>query len=348
VRFLFAALVLASLGVDAYAQPRTPTAAVLSPEAAVVAAQEGGAIHVWDRASGKKLAEIKSASFFRGAVAPGALIGVVDDGIRVWRGPRYQTQVKLRAPKVLSMGRALISQNGKVAVALYPKDGGVGDPNTVGVWDAHTGATRATLGFERGRVLGVALSVDGETLALFGDEPGRGALLRVVRLAARTSRELLRWQSADRTTYSAALSVDGRLLALGAGERLLIWDLPRRALIAEARTDAIKALFPAALRGPAVQMPGAHQVVFAPDGKNLCTLHAFGVVGVALWQLGRGPRATLRPTAWIKRPQTGGTMRQLAFDPRGKLWLISATFSPSVWVHTPQRDRFVEERVLAP
>jgi hypothetical protein len=341
---------LLSLGAagPAAAQPRTPTTAVLSADASVVAAQERGTIRVWERASGRLVAQLKSSSFFRGAVAPGALVAVVDGGITVWRGPRFGQAVKLRGvPKALSMGRALVSADGRVAVGQYPKDGGVGDPNTVGVWDARSGASRGAVTLERGRVLGVALSRDGRLAALFGDASG-AAQLRVCELSNRGPRELWRWESAShRTTYSAAFSDDGKLLALGAGERVLLWDVPARRLRGEVSTAAVKALFPAELRGPSVQLPGAHQLVFSPDGKQLATLHAFSVVGVAVWRVKPGSaRATLQPTAWIKRPETGGTMRQLAYDRGGKLWLVTATYSPNVWVHAPRGDRFVEERTL--
>ena len=346
-------VLLSLTAVPVGAQPRAPTTAVLSGDASVVAAQERGTIRVWDRASGKLLAQINSSGFFRGAVAPGALVAVVDGGLTVWRGPRFAQAVKLRGvPKVLSMGRGLVSADGRIAVGQYPKDGGVGDPNTVGVWDARTGASRGAIALERGRVLGVALSRDGKLAALFGDvtSPAAAAQLRVCELSGRAPRELWRWESAShRTTYSAAFSADGKLLALGAGERVLLWDVPARRLRGEASTAAIKALFPAELRGASVQLPGAHQLVFAPDGKQLASLHGFGVVGVALWSVRAGSaRASLQPVAWIKRPETGGTMRQLAYDRGGKLWLVTATYSPNVWVHAPRGDRFVEERTLTP
>jgi hypothetical protein len=346
--------VLLSLGASgqASAQPRTPTTAVLSADASVVAAQERGTIRVWDRGSGKLLTRIKSSGFFRGAVAPGALVAVVDGGITVWRGPRFGQAVKLRGvPRALSMGRALVSADGRIAVGQYPRNGGVGDPDTVGVWDARSGASRGAVTLEQGRVLGVALSRDGRLAALFGDVPGAAARLRVCDLSGRAPRELWRWESARlRTTYSAAFSADGKLLALGAGERVLLWDVPARRLRGEASTAAIKALFPPELRGASVQLPGAHQLVFSPDGRQLATLHAFGVVGVALWRVGRpgSARAPLQPAAWIKRPETGGTMRQLGYDRGGRLWLITATYSPNVWVHAPRGDRFVEERTLTP
>ena len=103
------------------------------------------------------------------------------------------------------------------------------------------------------------------------------------------------------------------------------------------------ALFPQALRGSAVAIPGAHGVAFDPRGRELVTFHGFGVVGVARWSVG-----PLRPRRWLKRPLVGGTMRQVAWDRDGKLWLVTSSYSPRVHVHTPRGDRFAAERVLRP
>lgn len=337
----------------AQAQPQTPTVAVLSPDARLVAAQTGDRIRVWERATGKLQASIKSAPMFRGAVVPGALIAVVDHGVIVRRGPGLRQTVRLKTPKVLSWGRAYLSADGRVAAALYPKDGGVGDPDTLGIWDARSGARRGAIRFSRGRILGAALTRDGARVALFGDAGRQRALLQVHRLAGkRATKQILSWSSAaHRTTYSAAWSADGRRLCLGAGTQLLLWELRGRRprLAAQAPTAAVKALFPAALRGPAVRMPGAHGLAFSADGEQLISLHGVGVVGAARWRVTRrGLSFSLSARAWIKRPRTGGPMRQLAFDAAGAPWLVSSTYASKVWVHAPRGGRFAVVRVLAP
>lgn len=342
-----AALLLVAL--PARAQQQTPTVAVLSPGADLVAAQTGDRIRVWERATGKLQASIKSAPMFRGAVVPGALIAVVDGGVVVYRGPRLTRTVRLKTPRVLAWGRAHLSADGRVAAALYPKDGGVGDPDTLGIWDARSGARRATISFSRGRMLGAALTRDGAMVAVFGDVDRQRALLQVHRLAGkRAAKQILSWSSAaHRTTYSAAWSADGRRLCLGAGRELLLWDLSGRRprLVAQTPTAAVKALFPPALRGPAVRMPGAHGLAFSADGKQLVSLHGVGVVGAARWRV---TRRGLSPRAWIKRPRIGGPMRQLAFDAAGAPWLVSSTYAPKVWVQAPKGGRFDVVRVLAP
>jgi len=348
-RYLHIVCLLLLTAAPAQARQQAPTVAVFSPSARLVAVQTGDRIRVWERATGKLQAAIKSTPMFRGAVVPGALIAVVDDGVVVRRGAGLKKTVRLATPKVLSWGRAYLSADGRVAAALYPKDGGVGDPDTLGLWDARTGARRAAITFARGRALGAALTRDGEMVAIFGDVGRKRALLQVHRLAAkRASKQILSWSSvAHRTTYSAAWSPDGRRLCLGAGRQLLLWDLAGRRprIAAEAPTAAIKALFPPALRGPAVRMPPAHGLAFSADGRRLASLHGMGVVGAARWRV---KRSGLTPLAWIKRPRMGGPMRQVAFDEAGALWLVSSTYAPKVWVHAPKGGRFEVARVLAP
>ena len=340
---LLALLVAVQGGSAAANPPRTPAAVVMSEDASRVAAEVQGRAFVWDRSSGKRLASFKVDQFFRGAVTKGALVLIGEDSVKVRRGPRYSRVVKLKTPKTISMGRTCISANGKVAAAYYPKDGGAGDPDTTVVWDAVSGAIRATLPLGRGRVQGAVLSRDGRLLAVYGDEPGKKALLRVYRLGKRGAKAFIRWDSArHRTTYSAAFSPDGRLLALGAGQQLLLWDIKRRRVARSAATDAIKALFPAPLRRYVTDMPGAHQLAFSADGAQLAALHGFKVVGVSRWSV-----ADLKPRAWLKRPRAGGTMRHLAWDPRGKLHLISASYSTNIWLHAPKGDRFTTTRVLS-
>ena len=328
------------------APPPRPTVAILSADASLVAAQTDDQIHVWERKSGKKLATVRNQGAFRGALAPGALVAVSDRGITVWRGEGYDRPVKLALPKLLSIGRAAISRDGRVATAIFAHDGGVGDPDTVGVWDARSGATRGRVTLPRARVQGTALSADSRWLAIFADRPGgKGAVLWVHPLGARVGKPLLRWLSVeDRTTYCAAFAPPpARRLALCAGQRLLIWDLGRRRIVARAETRALAALFPSELRAALPAMPGAHGVAFSPDGKELLTLHGFRVVGVARWSV-----APLAPTSWIKRPLVGGTMRQVAWDPGGAVWLVTSSYAPRVTVHQVRGGRFAPLRVLEP
>jgi hypothetical protein len=346
-RLLLPLLLVASEALAQKGPPPRPTVSILSTDASLVAAQTDDTIYVWDRRSGKRRGRVRNRGFFRGALAPGALVAVSDSGVTVWRGATYDEPVKLAVPKVLSMGRTAISRDGRVVAAIFAGDGGGGAPDTVGVWDARSGALRGRVTLAGARVQGTVLSDDGRWLAIYADRPGaKGALLQVHALGGRSLRKpLFRWQSvADRTTYCAAFAPPPqRKLALCAGHRLLLWDLDRRKIVARAQTKAIAALFPAELRGALSEMPGAHGVAFSPDGRELLTLHGFRVVGVARWST-----APLRPTGWIKRPLVGGTMRQVAWDHAGGIWLVTSGYSPKVTLHQPRAGRFAPVRVLKP
>lgn len=328
--------------------PPTPTVALLSPDARLVAAQSGRTIRIWRRSSGKQLVKLDNNAMFRGALAASTLVGVAGDGVRAWFGPGFKRSVKLKVPKVISLGRMSISANGRVATILYRKDGGVEDPDTVGVFDTRSGRKLAQLTLparRAARVLGAALSPDGRTVAVFGDEhKGKAALLRIYRVGRGKPKLLHRWRDrAEGTCYSAAFAPDGRTLALGTERRLLLWDARKGRRIAARDTNAIKALFPRQLQSPRLRMPGPHLIAFRRDGKQLVTLHGFGVVGVARWKVDG-----LKPVGWIKRHRAGGTMRAIAWDRRGTVWLASSTYSPRVWLHAPRGDRFATVKVLGP
>lgn len=334
---------------------RVPTAAVMSADAGLVAAQEHMTVRVWQASTGKLLCSFESDAFFRGSIAKGALALVTEEGLEVRRGPGFAKRVKLKAPKALSVGPTSISADGSLAAALYTSDMGAGSHDRVGVYDALTGASLARLRLRAkgARVMGAALGPEGRLVAVYGDRRGKRALLEVYELkspgkgkskAKSKVRRILRWSSKTlETTYSAAISPDGRLLALGAGKRILLWDLKRRKLLRAADTAAAKALFPPLLRGPGVKLPGAHLLAFSADGSRLASLHAFSVVGVATWSV-----SSLKPTAWIARPRSAGTMRQAAWAPDGTMRLITAGYSSTVTVHAPKGRRFAPLRALTP
>ena len=339
-------LLTASMATASPGAPRVPTAAVFSADGALIMAQEHRSVRIWRRADGKLLHTLEADPMFRGAVTQGVVALVGDKGPEVRRGDGLKTRVLLKAPRVISYGRAAVSGDGSLAAVPYRADGGAGDNDTVGLFDSRTGAMLARLGLgKRARVLGVVLGQAGRLVLLFGDGPGRGALVRLYGLVGkrRVARRRLNWSSKrHKTTYSAALSQDGRAMALGAGQELLLWTLGGK--IAGPRktsTAAIKALFPPLLRGPGVQLPGAHQLTFAPDGARLATLHAFGVVGVATWDV-----KSMKPTAWNARPSSGGTMRGAAWGEKGGLWLITAGYGPLVTLHAPRGNGFGPVRVL--
>ncbi len=335
---------------DVEAKGQVPLTAIFSPWGELVGAQDEAAIYLWDRRSGKQRGKIPHAVPFRGSLTPGGLVAAGAKGLRVFSGGVFQHQTEVRLPPGVTVGRTAISQNGKVVAASFPGGGGAGDPDSVGVWNGRTGALRQRITLKQGRVQGLLLSRRGELLAIYGDDPVQGALLRVYRLKGTSARPIIRFtHRGDRTTYGAAFGPRDKMLALCSGRRLVLWDLVRRKITAQVETQALMPLFPIQLRKAGFNMPGAHGVAFSSNGKRLSTLHAFGVVGVGLWDVSRrkrkGRARELKPLRWINRPRKSGTLGQLAWD-RGKLWLLT-TDSGTVRLHTPHGDRFRQVRTFS-
>jgi hypothetical protein len=108
---------------------------------------------------------------------------------------------------------------------------------------------------------------------MFGDYPAKSrALLKVYRLtpmaSSKKSPAWIDWSSTkDQTTYSAAFSADGHRLVLGAGNRLLLWDIPKRTL--NGQTDTVKQQsFSPQPSKRENSSRGAHQIAFAPVVKS--------------------------------------------------------------------------------
>ena len=324
-----------------------PTVALLSPSAGRVVAQQGDAIHGWSR-EGKLLAKAKSTSPIRGALADnGALLGVFSGKLAVLRGQKLKRRVPLKLPKGISTVLVTaLSAEGRIAAALYARDGGAGDATAVSFYDARGGRLLGrVLTTRKGeRFLGASLSADGRRAALFGDIGRRVAVVQVFDLRGRRPKRLLRWQSAaDKTVFSATLSAAGDRLAVGAGQRLVLLAVPSGKVLQARSTAATLALFPPQLRRLVPRFPGAHQLAFSRDGKVLAVFHAFGVNGVARWEV-----SSLKPKRWLPRPQSAGLPRQLAFSRDGRLWLVTAGRGGVVELFEGQGRAFRRRRRLDP
>jgi WD40 repeat protein len=347
------------------AEARTPgTTALLSPDAQHIVAQRGPKLAMWGLA-GARLGSSSNKAPLRGALAGGALVGVFEartgtgQRLLVLRGKGYRKRVSLRLPKtILTVLRTAISPDGRVAAAFYAADGGAGDATAASFFDARSGRRlgRARLAKGKGRWFGASFSRDGRRVALYGDIGRQSALVEVYALAQgkrcprRRGRrgpgcvsKLSRWKhAADKTVFSAALSPDGSRVAVGAGRRLVILDAKTGRSLRSRPTRATLALFPARLRRLVPRFPGAHQLVFSHDGKSLAVLHAFGVTGVARWDVAR-----LAPSRWLPRPASQGLPRQLAFSPAGSLWLVTAGRGAAVELFEATGRGFLRRRGLS-
>jgi hypothetical protein len=329
------------------AAARTPTVSILAPDGQFVAAQANGKIAIWRRGSVKPLATIKDGTPFRGVLTRRALVGMADDGLRVWSGKRYARSRLLPLPKTLSTGPIGISADGRVGAMTFPRDGGVGDPNAVRVWDLGTGRVTHDFYFAEERVLGLAFSADGQTLAIIGDRRRQAARAWVYRLAPRRSMRLvIDWTHADGVTcYSVALSPSGSHLAVGTEREIQLWDLKRAQLVrADSTQQIVDRLFPAQVRRMRLKMPPAHRLGFSPRGDRLYSMHAFEIVGVAQWRV-----PGLEPLHWTPRPEGGEMMRDLVFQRENDLLLVTSGYgSPVTLYRSPGAGApFAVERTFA-
>jgi WD40 repeat protein len=239
------------------------TALALSPEGSLVAASlggsdDGGAVLVWDSATGKRLAWLPGGADALAFTPRRDLLATAGAGGRVvlWSVREGKQVAALPARRTEVRGLAF-SPDGRLLAA-----GGSG--GTLTVWDWQTGLPVSRgLGYPYD-VYAVAFSPDGATLAMCGR--GTTRLLDVA-----TGRLLLDLRTDD---YSAALafSPDGRRLAVGnrgtpyRPGKVSVWELEDgRGL--------------QTLRGLASQVA---RVVFSPDGRLLAALaHNWQV---AVWE----------------------------------------------------------------
>src|SRR5205823_14657647 len=133
--------------------------------------------------------------------------------------------------------------------------------NTFKLWDLATHKVRATLEGHTNRVMGVAFSPDGKTLASASNNE-----IKVWDVAAGRAIDTLT-QSGE--VASVAFSPDGKFLALG-GEGIRVWELA-------AKREAV------ILRG---HRGNVTSVAFSPDGKALASGSGDGTA--KLWDLGPG------------------------------------------------------------
>ncbi len=224
-------------------------------EAAPAAAVPGGTIKVWDTASRKQVATLRSGHVLRTgpvmAFAPGGKALAVDElvtGARwrmvLWDLPAGRPAATLPGLQVEARDGLLFSPDGKTLAA-----------RASGVWvrllDPRTGQQQAS--FEGSLVTCLGFSADGKLLAVGGER------LRLWDLAAKKERPNL-----ERTAnaLAVAFSPDGRLMAVAAPSPM--------AVAAEPPVVRLFAL-PAGQEVSALTAPGSGRVylAFSRDGKAL-------------------------------------------------------------------------------
>jgi WD40 repeat protein len=190
-------------------------------------------LRLWEAATGKEIrslagaeSAIESVAFSpdgkRLASVGGATIRLWDVGtgeeIRQW------TRATLAAGDTPAAAHSLtLSPDGKLLAA------GVG--NFIRVWEVLTGKEVTTLTGHEGLVIidSVAFSPDGKTLAS-GSEPssfmdsGEKKCIRLWDMA--TGKQIAAWEGHPDGAHSVAFSPDGKLLASGGDQGVLLWKTP--------------------------------------------------------------------------------------------------------------------------
>ncbi len=203
------------------------------------------------------------------------------------------------------------SPDGKLLFALRT-DGAETGPLVA--WDLAQGKTTLTLEGFTHNVTSLAISSGGRFLAAgYGLSKGSIALWELARDAIGTKR-LAEFTIPDQdyatNVTSLAFSPDGKILAVGAGESIFLWDLP-----------ALPGQEPVRLEGTAA---GAVLcLAFSPDAKMLVAAYQTAQDSVIVWDLVQGKERYLLPVS---------NAYQVGFSPRTSLFAVGSGGGGSVTV----------------
>jgi WD40 repeat protein len=215
-----------------------------------------------------------------------------DQTAALWDAVTGQRLHTLRGHSGPVMAVAFSLAGGRVATAAAPSPSGRGDAKgAVRVWDAATGRATLLLDPGEGWVDDVAVSPEGDSIAVGGEPRGGESGLRA--WDARSGRRLPGFHDPKASVRCLAYSRDGKRLAAGGIGSVTVWETARggKALTLRGNKGTVRSL------------------AWSPDGRRL----AAAVDGsVRAWGLAS-------PEEDLAVPWEGGTVRCVLFTPQGHL-----------------------------
>ena len=259
-----------------------------------------GTIRLWDTHTGQ---HVKTYNKFKNAMSNGAIANIRftsdgktltwgNEGMRLWDADTDELKMILT---ISEWGNHTIgrSPDGKIIAIAFDKD------NLIRLWDMHTGEQRLTLTGHTEGIFCLAFSPDSKTLASTSDDntlrlwdAQTGKNKKVFTLDSAWRNDVADWRI-DSTWCSIAFSPDGKMLACGGGEIILLWDI-----------DTWKTKMRLTR-----QTHRVFDLAFSPDGTTLAS--AGFESNINLWDphTGEHKKTLTGHTAWV---------RSIAFSPDGK------------------------------
>jgi WD40 repeat protein len=197
--------------------------------------------------------------------------------------------------KTLASGSRVIRRFGEVS------------PDTIKLWDAHSGQLRATVRGYASSVTCLAYSPDGKTLASGGGDVQNPSTPGEIKLwDGRSGQERASLKGHAGTVYCVVFSPDGKTLASGSEDNTIkLWD---------AATGQVRAT----LKG---HDRSVHCVAFRPDGKTLASGSADDTI--KLWDVATGQN--------IDTAKQQNTVTSVAFSPDGKTLASGSYRAINLW-----------------
>jgi WD40 repeat protein len=234
-----------------------------------------GHVRVWDVNSGEKLVDLPGDGQPTLSSDGNMLAYIDEDGnLQLWDIPAGKSRITLDSQS-RKYAWPIFSPDGRYLAAIAPRHSFLKYADSARVWDIQTGAIVNSLGGPDNDITDLAFSPDGQFLT---GAAGGSAWVWALRAGAdpieipfypvQVKGNLNIY---DHTVTAAALSSDGRSVAIGTSEKsLLIYEVPSGKLIRSL----------VGLSAP------AHRLRFSPDGALLLSADDDG--SLTLWQAGTG------------------------------------------------------------